>query len=183
MSEKNNNDKLTNKQEQFIECYLTNKLNGKQAALACGYSERSAESQASRLLKKDKVKKRISERLRDILDKSDEKIVRIIRELEEIAFIDITNYIDFESGDFNIKSLDDMTGPTSAIMEVSKFETETTKGDITTVRKKTKLKMYNKLEAIKLLGEYYKIWTTVISFDEEPITKINVIINKSGDKK
>ena len=39
-------------------------MNGKQAAIRAGYAERSAEMQASRLLRNDKVKQRVAE-LRD----------------------------------------------------------------------------------------------------------------------
>ena len=36
-------------------------MNGKQAAIRAGYAERSAEMQASRLLRNDKVKQRVAE--------------------------------------------------------------------------------------------------------------------------
>lgn len=52
--------KLTGKQERFVEEYLVD-LNGTQAAIRAGYSERSARSQANRLLTNDDIQKGLSE--------------------------------------------------------------------------------------------------------------------------
>lgn len=52
--------KLTDKQEMFCQEYLKD-LNGTQAAIRAGYSEKTAEFQASRLLSNDKVKSRITQ--------------------------------------------------------------------------------------------------------------------------
>lgn len=46
--------KLSNKQKLFVDEYMKDR-NGKQAAIRAGYSEKTAESQASRLLSKAKV--------------------------------------------------------------------------------------------------------------------------------
>lgn len=48
------------KQERFCTEYVKD-TNGKQAAIRAGYAERSAEMQASRLLRNDKVKQRVAE--------------------------------------------------------------------------------------------------------------------------
>ena len=52
---------LSNKKhERFCTEYIKD-TNGKQAAIRAGYAERSAEMQASRLLRNDKVKQRVAE--------------------------------------------------------------------------------------------------------------------------
>lgn len=51
---------MTPKQEKFCVEYLVD-LNGTQAAIRAGYSEKTAEATASRLLRNVNVKKRISE--------------------------------------------------------------------------------------------------------------------------
>ena len=52
---------LSNKKhERFCTEYVKD-MNGKQAAIRTGYAERSAEMQASRLLRNDKVKQRVAE--------------------------------------------------------------------------------------------------------------------------
>lgn len=57
-------DELTDKQESFCLQYAIDK-NGKQAAIRAGYSEKTAEQQASRLLSNVKVKARIDTLLGD----------------------------------------------------------------------------------------------------------------------
>ena len=56
---KENEFNLNPKQAKFCEEYIVD-LNGKQAAIRAGYSEKTAENQASRLLSIDKVKEYIS---------------------------------------------------------------------------------------------------------------------------
>lgn len=57
------NKEATNQQKQFVDEYLKlRKKNQKQAALNAGYSPRSAESQASQLLKNPKVADYLKER-------------------------------------------------------------------------------------------------------------------------
>lgn len=63
---------LSPKQLIFVQEYMRSG-NGKQAAIAAGYSEHSAESQASRMLKNDKVKQ--------YLDKKEANLNRDLREM------------------------------------------------------------------------------------------------------
>lgn len=62
--------KLTEKQQRFADEYLID-LNGTQAAIRAGYSAKTANEQASRLLTKDNIKTYIEGRLEKI---SSEKI-------------------------------------------------------------------------------------------------------------
>lgn len=79
---------LTDKQIRFCQEYVIDG-NGKQAAIRAGYSEKTAEAQASRLLSNVKVKKRISEIQSEIsLDLGvDAKYVR--RRLMELVELDV----------------------------------------------------------------------------------------------
>lgn len=72
--------KLTNQQNRFCSEYLTD-INGKQAAIRAGYSPKTAESQASRLLTNVKVKTRIIELQKVLQEKTEvtqEKIINNI---------------------------------------------------------------------------------------------------------
>ena len=53
---------LNDKQRRFVDEYIKD-LNGKQSAIRAGYSERTAESQASRLLSNAKVKAYMQKRM------------------------------------------------------------------------------------------------------------------------
>jgi len=62
--------------------------NGKQAAIRAGYSERTAESQASRLLRNVKVIEEIERLCEPIEKKRKQRQQRVMQSLEEIAFDD-----------------------------------------------------------------------------------------------
>lgn len=72
---------LNARQEMFVEYYIQLNQNGTQAAIAAGYSERSAGQIAHRLLKNAEISTRIRERTAEVLKAtqmgSDEVLARI----------------------------------------------------------------------------------------------------------
>lgn len=74
---------ITDKQKRFVDEYLID-LNGKQAAIRAGYSEKTAEVQASRLLSNVKVKEEISKRQLVISAKFELNRETMIKELIEV---------------------------------------------------------------------------------------------------
>lgn len=68
--------KLTNKQRLFVELYLT-LWNGTEAARQAGYSEHTANEQASRLLANVSVKAAVEERLAEKKATADEVLARL----------------------------------------------------------------------------------------------------------
>ena len=76
---------LSNKKhERFCTEYVKD-TNGKQAAIRAGYAERSAEMQASRLLRNDKVKQRVAELREAYLDENIMTAKQVEYELTRIA--------------------------------------------------------------------------------------------------
>lgn len=76
---------LSPKRARFVEEYLVD-LNAKQAAIRAGYSERSAESQASRLLSNAKVKAVVEAAMAERAKKvglSQEYVIRNLLEIVE----------------------------------------------------------------------------------------------------
>ena len=78
-------DKLTEKEEMFCNEYVVD-FNGTQAAIRSGYSEKTACSIASENLRKLHIKNRIKELSRDYISQLEGRKLRIIKELEAIAF-------------------------------------------------------------------------------------------------
>lgn len=76
----------------FIEAYLSNGKNATQAAIAAGYSEKSAHAQGCRLLKDVKIQAEIAERTQVVLAKAEIAteltLENILRELGRIALFD-----------------------------------------------------------------------------------------------
>lgn len=95
-SKRNSNsqsERLAARQILFCKEYLID-LNGTQAAIRAGYTERSAFVQASRMLKHDKIKKKIEE-----LKENREKIIEldaahVLKRLKEIDELDISEILD-----------------------------------------------------------------------------------------
>jgi phage terminase small subunit len=93
--------KLSARQAEFCIQYLVD-LNGKQAAIRSGYSEATAESQASRLLTSVKVQKRLTQlqtKARELTDISKNEVLTV---LGSIIRSDVTDlFLDGKIKPFN----------------------------------------------------------------------------------
>lgn len=70
----------------FVEAYCTNGGNGKQAAITAGYSPKTAEVAASRLLSKDKVRNAVEKRRAEALASAEDKTLLTAHEvLQDLA--------------------------------------------------------------------------------------------------
>ncbi len=78
------NDNLTDKQKLFCDEYLID-LNAKQAAIRSGYSEATAENQASRLLSNVKLKEYIKERQEKVGNKLQLDSEWVLQRLKDIS--------------------------------------------------------------------------------------------------
>ena len=76
---------LTPKQTQFLAEYLID-LNGRQAAIRAGYTPKTAEVQASRLLRNAKVRVALEDAMQARSKRTEVSADRVIGELAKIAF-------------------------------------------------------------------------------------------------
>jgi phage terminase small subunit len=84
MAVKKNNTELNDQQNQFTLEYIVD-FNGKQAAIRAGYSKRSAEVTASRLLSNDKVSSRIKELVSQRAERTQITADYVLFGLKEVA--------------------------------------------------------------------------------------------------
>lgn len=82
---------LTAKQKRFCDEYLID-LNATQAAIRAGYSPKTAEQTASRLLRNVKVQEYIAKRQKELSRSTEITQERVIKELALIAFSNATDY-------------------------------------------------------------------------------------------
>lgn len=82
---------LTPKQQRFCDEYLID-LNATQAAIRAGYSPKTAEQTASRLLRNVKVQEYIAKRQKELSRSTEVTQERVIRELALIAFSNTADY-------------------------------------------------------------------------------------------
>ncbi|MFC1876233.1 terminase small subunit [Thermodesulfobacteriota bacterium] len=78
---RNKSQGLTEMQKAFVNYYLIH-LSGKRAAIAAGYSEKTAEQQASRLLSKVKIRSNIDARMKERAKRINLSQDKVLRDLE-----------------------------------------------------------------------------------------------------
>lgn len=109
--------KLTPKQQAFVAEYLVD-LNATQAAIRAGYSAKTAEQQASRLLSHVKVAEAIAERMKERASRTEITQDRVLKEYARLAFFDPRKLFDSTGRPKAIHELDDDTAAVVAGLDV-----------------------------------------------------------------
>lgn len=156
---------LTDKQEAFCREYLKD-FNATQAAIRAGYSEDSARQIASDTLSKHNVQERIQGLANKLNSRTDNKIERIITELQLIAFGSLKDVAEWNPDGLYIKDSSDLDEEARLVSEVSESRTEKSTN--------IKIKMHDKLRALELLGKYHKIFTDKIEQQSEQKIEISL---------
>lgn len=165
---------LTDKQKRFCEEYLID-LNATQAAIRAGYSPKTAEQTASRLLRNVKVQEYIAKRQKELSRSTEVTQERVIRELALIAFSNTTDYahvvekkMKAEVGGMLVDILDEDGKPVTyrTVEPVLTEElTEEQKRALAVIKKGRdglEVKPCDKVRALELLGKHLGIFTDKI---------------------
>ena len=141
-------DKLTPKQQRFIDEYLVD-LNASAAARRAGYSARTAEAIGKENLQKPPIRAAIAERQEALRRKVEITQERVIAELAKIAFGDQRRVVSWGPHGVKLRPSTVLTDDEAAtVAEVS----ETNNGGL-------KIKTHDKVGALKLLGEHLGLFT------------------------
>ena len=133
--------------ETFARQFVLLNQNGKQAAIAAGYSPKSAQFQASRLLTNRKVKALVAKFLAAVNKKHDFSVERTLTEIARCAFVRPEALF---RPDHTLKSLAEMDYDTaSAIAGV----------EVGARGKLKKVKLNDKLRALDMLARYHKLFS------------------------
>lgn len=165
---------LTAKQKRFCEEYLID-LNATQAAIRAGYSPKTAEQTASRLLRNVKVQEYIAKRQKELSRSTEITQERVIKELALIAFSNNADYahvvekkMQVEAGGTLIDVLDEDGKPVMyrTVEPVLTEElTEEQKRALAVIKKGRdglEVKSCDKVKALELLGKHLGIFTDKI---------------------
>lgn len=146
---------LTDKQKKFCREYLKD-FNGKQAAIRSGYSKRTAEVQASRLLSYAKVINFLSGLKKKLSERNDNLADRVVKEFEKLGFSNVQDYIDEGNA---VKDFTEIQRDTAAAIGSIK-KSVTTFGDGKSSGEKvvTEFKLHDKIAALEKLGRYAGIF-------------------------
>jgi phage terminase small subunit len=148
---------MTPKQAIFYGEYIKDE-NATRAAIAAGFPPASAHVAGSRMLKNAKVQAAIEDWKSRQVAKLELEADDVLRELKKILKCDVKNLYDPVTGNrIPVHLLDDFTR--AAVAGVEDETTESTVGEVTTVRRNQRVKMADKLRAAELLGKYFKLYT------------------------
>ena len=174
---------LTDKQKRFCEEYLID-LNATQAAIRAGYSSKTAEQTASRLLRNVKVQEYIAKRQKELSRSTEITQERVIKELALIAFSNNADYahvvekkLQVEAGGALVDVLDKDGKPVMyrTVEPVLTEElTEEQKRALAVIKKGRdglEVKSCDKVKALELLGKHLGIFTDKIEANVNDTTK------------
>lgn len=141
--------KLSDRQQRFVDEYLID-LNGTQAAIRAGYSAKTANEQASRMLTKVSIQQAISERMAERSKRTGINQDRVVLELAKIALVKMTDIVDNQGRIKSTASDDDL-----ACIESMKYkESESDTGSSV----EREIKIASKIKALELLGKHLGMW-------------------------
>jgi phage terminase small subunit len=146
-------DVLNARRQAFLEAYLL-EPNATKAALAAGFSAKSAHAQGIQLLKSPLIKAKLDELRAEAANKFQITRDRVLKEFARIAFADIREFYD-ENG--RLKSVAELGEDAAAVLasvEVDELFAANLGGGMIQVGETKKVKLHNKLAALEALGKH-----------------------------
>jgi phage terminase small subunit len=171
-----NKDGLTLRQELFVKNYLANGFAPRAAAIAAGYSIKTAHVQAAQLLDNPKVKVLIDTQKEALFNKCDVTAERVVKELALLGFSNMQDYIQVQKDGSAYLDLTELTREQAAA--ITQLDTETyTDGHGEDARevKRTRIKLADKKAPLELLGDYLGIFKKSGSSSQ-----VNILINATA---
>jgi len=146
---------LTPKQELFVAEYLTD-LNATRAAIAAGYSSRTADKIGSQLLGKTRVAAEIAKQHEKRMGKLEITADRVLGRLMKLAFYDVRKLFDADGRCKPITELDDDTAAAIAGMKTAhKVVGDENDGCVVF----TEYKLVDQGQNLERLGRHLKLFT------------------------
>jgi phage terminase small subunit len=143
---------LTPRQVRFVDEYLLD-LVAAAAAVRAGYRAKSADRQAWRLLRNARVQAAIAERQRQRAERTGVDQVRVLNELELLAFSDLTHYRIDDRGRVTLAP----GAPAEAMRALRSIKQRvrvTGKGKHREVIQEIELQLWDKVQPLKLAGQH-----------------------------
>lgn len=107
---------MNERQKRFIVEYLIDR-NGTQAAIRAGYSPKTANEQASRLLAKDNIRAAVDAKTHKVMSKLEITAERVLKERARLAFLDPRKLVDAKGKALGLHELDEDTAAAVAGFE------------------------------------------------------------------
>lgn len=164
MTAKQDEGKLTPKQEAFVREYLSTSNASeayRRAYDASGMTDKSINENASRLLKNVKVAARLAAAQAKLAEKHGVTAERVIRELALIGFANMSDYISINDGGAYVDLSKLTREQAAAIGEITSETYVEGKGEDAQVVKRTKFKLNDKRAALVDLGKHLGLFKEI----------------------
>lgn len=142
---------LTPKQAMFCIQYVKCNGNGYQAAVAAGYSERTARGTASALLTKPNIRAEIDRRTANVLDRAEVSAEWTLREILRLASVDVSQAFDEDGELLPINKI-----PADIRKMISGVDVQVDGRDGSRVKK---IRFWSKEKGLEMLAKHLKLLT------------------------
>ncbi len=154
---------LPKQRQRFVQEYLVD-LNGKQAAIRAGYSEKTAKEQASQLLTYLNVSQAIKAGHQRLAELAKVRQYEVVREFKKIAFADMRDFSSWGPDGVKLTDSEALTPEqTACVAEVSEQITESSRH--------VKFKLHNKIDALNSLAKHLGMFPSKV---EQPSVQVPV---------
>lgn len=140
---------LSEQRQRFVDEYLID-LNGTQAAIRAGYSVKTANEQASRLLANVSIQQAIAEHMAERSKRVGINQDRVVIELARLGFVKMTDIVNSHGEIKPSVSDDDL----AAIESIKYKSSESDTGSSV----EREVKISSKVKALELLGKHLGMW-------------------------
>ncbi len=159
-------------------------FNGTRAAIAAGYSKKTAKSKANQLLTKVDLREQIQKALKKRNEKVELSAEWVVKELMAVAGTDLRRAYDKQGNLLPVHEMPDDVAKAIAGIEVDDLFEKYRGPNSKRIGTTTKIKRYDKTRALELLGRHLKMFTDkteVTGKDGGPI--ITKVVNYADQKK
>lgn len=141
---------LNTRQLLFIENYLKTN-NATQAAIAAGYSEKTAGRNATRMMKNEEIAARIAERTSAVLETAKMEADEVLLRLTQMARGNIADFITIDS---NGEPMFDLSKPGAPLHLIKRIKTKKSArfGD------EVEIELYDAQNALNTLGKHWRLF-------------------------
>ncbi len=147
---------LNSQQRKFVHALVAG-ANATKAAIAAGYSEKTAAQAASRLLKNVKVADELNRLQTAAVEKAGLNGQKVLEELAVVGFSDVRHFTVSDGGELLLAE----GAPEHAWRAVSSIKHKTTtitQGERETVTHDVELRLWPKTEALRMLGDHLALF-------------------------
>lgn len=171
--------KLTPRQAQFVREYLID-LNGTQAAIRAGFSKKTSNEQAVRLLANVSVRSQIDIAMAERAKRTEITQDRVLQELSRIAFFDPRRMLNADGSPKPINELDDDTAAALAGMDITEEFEGTGEGRVFVGYTK-KVKVSDKVSALGLAMRHLGMLKDKLEIEHKHVGRAARMARRGGE--